>query len=105
MKTCVTLVMEEFHDIAAVAVNGRSPEATERRGHAPTQSHIIMPIAPKLTADWIDLSNNGRNELMSPEILRNTCYEQYPACDHMIHTYYNTCCWDTHRKEFCKQLH
>ena len=71
---CVSLVTEEFHDIAAVAVNGRRLEATERRGHAPIQSHIIIPMAPKLTPDWTDLSINDRHELMSPEILRITSY-------------------------------
>ena len=73
MSNYVTLVTEEFQDIAAAAVNGSKLEATDLRGHAPTQSHIITPMAPNLIPDWMDLSINGRHELISPEILRITC--------------------------------
>ena len=65
----LTLVVVAFHDIAAAAVKGNKLDVVKRRGHAPTQSQIISPMAPDLNPDWTDCSISGRQEVMSPEIL------------------------------------
>ena len=97
----LTLVVVEFHDIAAAAVNGNRLDVVKRRGYAPIQSQIINPMAPDLNPDWTDCSNSGRQEVMSPEILWAT-----PSNYGYVIHYINTCCmtlyWGTHKKELCR---